>query len=162
MSMWRSAIRECRAYPVLSLAIGATLSLTLASTALTWSAFECLVLRAVPGRDPSRIMAIGFTSPGSEIRSGTSLEDIPLIRQRSKLLDSAGGYQRVVTTATLGARSLEVSLIQATPGFFENFGAAPTAGRWPEERDRDCGVVISDAVWRAAFDRDKAVLDRLN
>lgn len=161
MSTLRSAIRECRAYPVLSLAIGATLSLALASTALTWSAFECLVLRTVPGRDPSRIVTIGFMRPGSETRSGTSLADIPLIRERSTLLDSVGGYQRVVTTATLSARSLEVSLIQATPGFFENFGAAPAAGRWPEKQDRsECGLVISDAVWRAAFDRDETVVGR--
>ncbi|MEZ5318426.1 MAG: FtsX-like permease family protein [Vicinamibacterales bacterium] len=161
MTALRIALRACRLQPVLNLAIAGTLALTLSSAGLTWGAFECLVVHAVPGPEPDRVLSIGITRPGTKIRSDLALSAVAVLQQHTGRLAAVGAYQRNVSPVSVGTPAVEAHLVRTTTGFFESFGTTPVAGRWFGENERDqCSVVLSDSLWRVVFGRDGRAIGR--
>jgi len=164
--MWseiRFAARSCRMNPALSAAVIITFALVLSAVGLTWGTFDAVVLRAVPGRHPDRVATLTFTSPlAPTFRGRLSLADVASVKTRSHTLQHVAGYARGPNATLAGNRKVQVAQTPVTEGFFETFGVTTQQGRWFTERDAATGaIVISDAVWRRAFDDDAGVVGRL-
>jgi len=163
--MWndiRYALRTLRRFRLYTLAGSLTLALGVGAASAVFSVIDATLLRALPYRDPDRLVALrtelaGSTAtqvlPPSQIelvtwRAGTRLEGIEGAELRTMALTGSGDPEVLDTSAI-------------TSGLFPLLGAAPSIGRLfseAEERQNAAVVVLSHALWQRRFNADPSVL----
>ncbi|HUL72631.1 MAG TPA: ABC transporter permease [Vicinamibacterales bacterium] len=156
----RRAVRSLHHQPAVSASAVLTFALALSAIGVTWGAFDAVVLRAVPGPHPSRVVTLAFTSPlVPTFRSRLSLADAASLRARSRTLEHVAAYAPIGDLTITGRRTVAAVQVAASAGFFEAFGLAPVKGRWLSPDDpADGAMVMSDAIWQQAFDRDPEII----
>jgi putative ABC transport system permease protein len=147
-----------------------TLTLGIGATAAIFSVVDAVLLRALPYRDPQRLVsvfedasAVGFPrntpAPGNyaDIKAQTQIFE-----------DAAANNERIYNlTGEPGGRSGDPENLQGagvTRNLFAMIGAKPALGRvfLPEE-DRPGGprvVLISHGLWKRRFGGDRALIGR--
>jgi predicted permease len=156
----RYAARRLRRSPVFSLAVIATLALTIGATTAVFTVVDAVLLRALPYRDPGRLvlveegfpkMPFGSFSPPDylafEARAG-SFESIAAYRNREYELSGVEPPQRVTVT-------------RASATLFETLGVRPALGRPFTREEDEAGqpvAVLSDALWERTFGRDPTAI----
>jgi predicted permease len=163
-----------------------TLALGIAVNTAVFTAFDALVLRPRPVKDPQRLISVFRTAPG-ESRSGVSYPDYIYFRDHSKTLSdlSLFGYGVAVTSSDLPATGPESSsrfagavgfqLPQLLEGsaqpigcdfvsgnYLSMYGATPLLGRIlsPEDDQPNAApvVVMSGNFWQRRFHSDPKVV----
>ena len=157
----RYAARRLQRAPVFSLAVIATLAVTIGATTAAFTVVNAVLLRALPYRDPGRLvlvqqafpkMAIGFSPPdylAFEARAGL-FESIAAYRNREYELSGVEPPERVMVT-------------RASVALFDTLGVRPALGRsftLEDERAGGLVAVLSDALWERKFARDPAAIGR--
>ena len=157
----RYAARRLQRAPIFSLAVIATLALTIGATTAVFTVVNAVLLRALPYRDPSRLvlvqqafpqMSLGFSPPdylAFEARAGF-FETIAAYRNREYELSGVEPPERVTVT-------------RASATLFETLGVRPALGRPFTREDDEAGrlvAVLSDALWERTFARDPAAIGR--
>ena len=157
----RYAARRLQRAPIFSLAVVATLALTIGATTAVFTVVNAVLLRALPYRDPSRLvlvqqafpqMSLGFSPPdylAFEARAGF-FEAIAAYRNREYELSGVEPPERVTVT-------------RASATLFETLGVRPALGRPFTREDDEAGrlvAVLSDALWERTFARDPAAIGR--
>lgn len=157
----RYAARRLRRAPAFSLAVIATLALTIGATTAVFTVVNAVLLRALPYHDPSRLvllqegfpkMTLGFSPPdylAFEARAGV-FASIAAYRNRTYELSGVEPPERVVVT-------------RASPTLFDTLGVRPVLGRPFTREEDEAGervAVLSDALWQRAFARDPAAIGR--
>ncbi len=157
----RYAARRLQRAPIFSLAVVATLALTIGATTAVFTVVNAVLLRALPYRDPSRLvlvqqafpqMSLGFSPPdylAFEARAGF-VEAIAAYRNREYELSGVEPPERVTVT-------------RASATLFETLGVRPALGRPFTREDDEAGrlvAVLSDALWERTFARDPAAIGR--
>ena len=164
--MWddiRYAVRTLRRFRLYTLAASLTLALGIGAATAVFSVIDATLLRALPYRDPDRLMAVttALASPtaGTQVLPPSQIE---LVTWRTSTRFESLEAAELRTLALTGAGDPEVLDTSAiTSGLFPLLGVAPSLGRLfsdAEERQNAAVVVLSHGLWQRRFDANPDVL----
>ena len=164
--LWRDlryGLRRLLARPILAVVAVAVLAVGIGANIAILALVDALLLRPLPGADPSRLVAV-FTSDSSSGRPlANSYPDFRDIRE------SAGDVFENVTAASfvpgpvgvrIGGETRVMSAQIVEPNYFDTMGSRPIHGRAFEAVETAAVAVISNAVWLSEFGGDPSVLGR--
>ena len=158
----RHAVRALRRTPGFTLVAVGTLGLALGVNAGIFSIVDAVLLRPLPFPEPDRLVYIGGTAPGSDLRGEFQLAPEFLIQyqEQSKLLQGVAPYDDFTNTLRVGDRAERVRMAVSTPSLFPTLGVAPVLGRLPAAEDEDRVALLSHGLWKSWFGGDTAVIGR--
>ena len=164
--LWRDlryGFRRLLARPILAVVAVAVLAVGIGANVAILALADALLLRPLPGADPSRLVEV-FTSDHSSGRPlANSYPDFHDIRE------SAGDVFENVTAASfvpapvgvrIGGETRVMSAQMVEPNYFDTMGSRPAHGRGFETVETGAVAVISNAVWLSEFGGDPSVLGR--
>ncbi|HEX2165067.1 MAG TPA: ABC transporter permease [Thermoanaerobaculia bacterium] len=160
---FRVALRGALRQPAVSLSILLTLTAGVATVVTAFSVADELLLRPLPYPHAQALHLVHSVHP----EQGVNLVSRQAVYAAAA--DDGGVFDRVAAASRLevaldlrqGAR--QVDGLEVSPEFFSLFGARTALGRLPSAQElprAGAGVVLSAALWRAAFAGDPAVLGR--
>jgi predicted permease len=158
------AMRVLRASPALTAVAIVTLALGIGANVIVFGVVNAVLLRPLPVRDPDTLYQVRnqqWRSFGLVTTSYPSFED--LRRRNTTFSDMAAirGYSSAAMVWRNAARKVQGQ--DVTGNYFDLLGVAPQAGRFfaaTDERGPGSApyVVLSDALWRAAFHADQGAV----
>src|SRR5215472_7881011 len=165
MNDLRFALRQLRKSPGFTLVAVLTLALGIGANTAIFSIVNAVLLRPLPYPDPDRITVLNESSgPGQDYsvalpdyldwqKDNTVFEQLAATRKESRNLSGIPGRDPE-----------RVSCASVTRNFFDITGLPPEIGRTFSADEDKVGappvVLISDRLWRRAFNADPAVLGR--
>src|SRR5689334_11268614 len=165
MNDLRFAFRQLRKSPAFTLVAVLTLALGIGANTAIFSIVNAVLLRPLPYPDADRIMVVNESSaPGQEFavaypdyldwqKDNTVFEQLAATHKESRNLSGIPGRDPE-----------RISGAAVTRNFFNVIGIGPEIGRTFSEDEDKAGaapvVLISDRLWRRAFNADPAVLSR--
>src|ERR1700750_1512251 len=166
----RSTLRRLAQSPGFALAVILTLALSIGANTAVFSVVNALLLRPLPYPQPDRLAGIEMVSnqyspdPSTAIDGETwelIRDQVPQVVAAVSSLGAPVGNDTNIRTPE-GVRS--VSSVRVSARFFDVLGQLPVIGRtFTAEEDRDGGphaVVISNQLWRTAFQSDPHILGK--
>ena len=158
----RHAVRTLRRSPGFTLVAVGTLGLALGVNAGIFSIVDAVLLRPLPFPRPDRLVYVGGTAPGSDLKGEFQLapEFLVQYQEQSKLLQGVAPYDDFTNTLRVGDRAERVRMAVSTPALFPTLGVAPALGRLPEEADDDNVALLSHGLWQSWFGGDTTVIGR--
>jgi predicted permease len=152
-----ASTRALRRNPTFAWASVLTLAFGVGSTALILMLVDGVLLRALPFREPERLVAVW---------EWVSRGEVSVIRRESRSLEEVRMYQDVWLGINLelggSAERVEFSFLE--PGLLELLGTRPILGRAFTAEEGDPGTagvtILSEGLWRGAFGADPAILGR--
>jgi putative ABC transport system permease protein len=158
-----NAIRALRRAPTVTVCAVLCLALGIGATTAIASAIDQALLRALPFRDPGRLVTL--------YRTEQSCTDCPF--SAPKYLDLARGVRQIQTLAataygirllSLPTEGVQVRAYRVTGNLFPMLGLRPFRGRLIDVADdslaRDPVVVMSYEMWHDRFASDPTVVGR--
>lgn len=147
------ALRQMRRTPGFTALAVLTLALSIGASIAVFSVYDAVLLRPLPYRDPSRLVAIWSSEirqPGSKIFA--PYRDFEEFKSRSRSFDKLAAltWARGGEILSWNGSAHQVLAIPATADFFSVLGINATVGRvfGEEDLERGCTVVLSDSFWR--------------
>ena len=143
---------------VLALGIGATTAI--------FSVVNAVLIRPLPYKDPSRLVAVVSTLRRGAVERTfptVSLNEVEHWRAQSRSLESLGSFVFSALPVKIGSQSLFLVAIGADPELLETLGIQPARGRNLPGRgsnQKDASVLISHRLWTEAFGADPHILGR--
>ena len=122
----------------------ATLALGIGANTAIFSLFYAVVLKPLPFREPSRLIAAWDTYRPQIDRAGVSPAEIEAASAQADIFEQTGWYRYVSRDLALqapGAEAMEVHSTFISPGLLTMLGAAPAIGSIN-------GALISESLWR--------------
>jgi predicted permease len=163
----RFALRQLRKSPGFALTAIITLGLGIGVNAAMFSVIEQVILRPLPYRNQSRMIAIDNTQNGltPSPSNSFSLPDLRDYAARSHTLESLAYYTLQLPTLG-GTGNPQITLqIVATPNLFDLLGVHPRLGRAftsdDAKPDHNHVLILSDSVWRKFYGADPAIVGRV-
>ncbi len=161
----RHAARTLRRSPAFTLVAVASLALGLGANVVIFSVVDAALFRPLPYAHADRVVDLfvtGRTPDGDTVRvqaAGRRLDDL---RAMPGLFDAVEGVDRPSSRALAAGADADPMVGAFSPGFLDMLGVAPQLGRGFRHDDVPAGdrIVISDAYWQRAFDRDPAAIGR--
>src|SRR5581483_7482319 len=148
------------AIAILSIALG------VGANSAMFSYVDALLLRPLPVSAPSRVVAVGSTSPGVRF-DDLSFPDYADLRDQTKTVSGLVAYTMSLLGVSQNREQVpKVTLgILASGNFFSGLGIDVPVGRgFRVEEDqtpgRDLVVVLSDMMWERDFASDPAAIGR--
>src|SRR5215469_9985373 len=142
-----------------------TLALGIGAITAVFSIFDAVLLRPLPYRDPSRLVAVWMRNIHE---TGTS-KIFDSLRDYRGIAQAHSFEQTAAATWAVGGRILrgygparEILALPVSESFFGLLGVAPAMGRafGPEDLKRGCSLVVSDRMWRGALGGDRAIVGK--
>jgi predicted permease len=159
----RFAVRALGRSPGFTTVATLTLALGIAVSATMFSVVDGVLLRPLPFRDPSRLVAIVPT-----INNAASLASLP---EFFELRDKNGSFVEIAADKQIGGNLTggnEPEHIEArgvTGAFFPMLGVKPYIGRTFTHSDETTGIspigVISHGLWQRRFGGERTVLGKV-
>ena len=152
----RYAIRSLRRAPRLTVVVLTTLSLGIAVVTTFFSLLNSIVWRPLPYKDADRIVMISKNYKASDETVGQLLES-------SRSIARAGFYAEYSGVLSGAGEPLSVTPAHVDSGFFPLLRLTPILGVLPNGRETINGppvAVISERLWRSAFNADSGVIGR--
>ena len=152
----RYALRTFARSPGFTAVAVATLALGIGANTAIFSLFYAVVLKPLPFREPSRLIAVWDTYRPQIDRAGVSPAEIEAANAQRDIFEQTGWYRYVSRDLALqapGAEAMEIHATFISPGLLTMLGAAPAIGSTN-------GALISDSLWRTRFAGDPAVVGR--
>jgi predicted permease len=157
----RSALRRIARAPAFSAGVVVTLALCIAANAVIATCVEGVLLRALPFRDPSRLVWIWSTRTDRD-RAFFSLPNFEDVRARSTRLDALVGLATWGVNLTGDGPPVRLTGTRVSGTCGSLLGVSPALGRMLEPADDDPGqppvVVIGHRLWAERFGRSPSVL----
>src|ERR671934_2517647 len=163
MNNLRLALRQLIKNPAFSAVAIFTLALSIGANTAIFSIVNAVLLRPLPYPDADRIMVLNESSgPGQDYsvalpdyfdwqKDNTVFEELAATHKESRNLSGIPGRD-----------AERISCASVTRNFFDIVGLSPEIGRTFSEDEDTVGappvVVVSDRLWRRAFNADPAVL----
>lgn len=158
----RFALRQLLQSPGFAALAVLTLAFGIGANTAMFTVVESVLLRPLPYAHAERLVRIGPTN-GSGM-SNTSWLNYRDIRDQTRTMDALGCYAEDVGVVRGKEGSMSVVTPAVTPNIFNMLGAQPLAGRvFTEEEGQPGGprtVILSEELWRSAFDADPNILNR--
>ena len=161
----RFAVRSVRRSPGFTLVAVLTLALGVGANTAIFSVVDGVLLRPLPVRDPSRLVAIGEQPQGSapgdlSVTSPANLYDW---QRSATTMRIAGFAERSGTIVTAGEPQFLVGT-QSIGGILPLLGVPPLFGRLITEADENPAsppvIVLSYGTWRDLYGEDRGVIGR--
>ncbi len=163
----RFAVRALKRNPAFAAVAVLVLALGIGATTSVFSVVNAVLVRALPYRDPSRLMAVSSTyhAPGQGDRNTPTivLSDLERWRDASRTVESMGGFAYTELPIRVGSGAFSPVTALVDPEFLPTLGVTLAKGSPFEPRAnsaRDRTVVISHRLWLDAFNGDLAVIGR--
>ncbi len=163
----RYAARQLRKSPGFALTVILTLALGIGATTAIFSCVYGLLLKSLPFRDESRIVALAETN--SKVKGGieATYPDYLDWRQQQTGFSQIAAYSTINPTTVslqIGGRPEQLRRVLASGNFFSLLGVSPLAGRLFDEQDdtpgKDNVAVLSASAWAAYFGSDPNAIGR--
>src|SRR6185295_5633354 len=130
-----------------------------AATAV-YAVVEAVILRAVPARDPERLVWM-WNARVERDRAPFSALDLADYRDQNSVLDGLAPFINWTANLTGAGDAERLEGVRVASGFFDVLGVSPMLGRTLTGRDeRDQVAVMTDRLWRRRFGADPAVIGR--
>ncbi len=144
--------------PAFSLTAILSIGVGIGSVTTVLAVVNALLLRPLPFTNAERLVAVW---PSQSVAN----RDVDALRKHANSLEDVAGVSPGWLMTLNGTRTpLQVSTTKVSGNFFSMLGATAamgqTFGRETETPGRDNVAVLSDALWRSAFDADPAVIGR--
>jgi putative ABC transport system permease protein len=156
----RYALRGFRRSPGFTAVALLVLTLGAGANTAIFSITNAVLLRPLPFRDPSRLMAIWESAKGLGPKTMISPRDLKAMRDGNRSFEFLVGYRpwEYSWTGISNARKITGEIV--TADFFPALGVAPERGRVFDARDMNgpAGAVITDAFWRAQLGGSEDVI----
>ncbi len=155
----RYAARLFRRNPLFTLAASSSLALGIGMNAAVFSVAQAALLRSWPAKEPDRLVRIAATTPQSR-DSSFSYPDYQDLAGATQTLQGVLAYSRHAKTLRIGSESEWVLDDLVSPNYFDVLGIRAARGRTFTAGSiaGEPVVVISDALWRRAFNGDPALV----
>src|ERR1700751_3415136 len=149
----RHAWRVVRKSPRLSLAVIATLALTISLSTTVFSVLDAVFIRPLPYDQPDRIFSLKTYSPQNYTQPASYPEYLDW-RRETKSFSALAAYNNYGgVNLEIGSGAFALAAVSTSDNFFDVFGIAPALGRTfaPGEvlPGRNFVVVLSDEVWHS-------------
>jgi predicted permease len=146
-----------------------TLGLAIGANTAVFSLVDAVLLKPLPYANPERLATLMMTVTRNGVVTGENDAHTgrvwEAIRDHATTVDAAvvsGLSARI--SLVLGNRAVVIAPQRVSAGYFRVLGVAPAVGReFNRDEDRVGGpavTVLSDRLWRSAFNADPAVLGR--
>ena len=164
----RYAIRRLVKRPASTIASIITLAAAIGAAAATWSLLSATLLRPIPVASPEELFVVGFLSPERDGTRGSprwahTYRFYPTVRESGAFSAVAIGGEQSLMVATTGYPEAR-SVFFASHDYFDTLGVRLPLGREfsadEDARDGPLVAVLSDRLWRTAFNADPGVLGR--
>jgi predicted permease len=154
----RVALRALRSRPTFTAVALVTLALGIGANAVIFSVTSGLLLRPLPYGAPERLAALW---PGRFISSAELL----YLRDHARTLAAVATFSPGWSVALAGeGEAVQLAGARTSANFFGTLGVRPAIGRGFAADDEHPGAepvaILSDALWRARFGADPAIVGR--
>jgi putative ABC transport system permease protein len=160
----RFGVRSLLHVPGFTAAAVLTIALGIGATTAMFTVVNGVLLRPLPFRDPERLVAVSYGSPGTSRQGATRLADREFLalRERPSPFAVMTTYSNQPAALTGVGDPLSVTAALVTAGFLDVLGVAPALGPG-FERQAGGGasprvVLIGDGLWRSRFAADPRVI----
>jgi predicted permease len=159
----RFAFRQLRKSPGFTVTAVLTLALGIGATTAIFSVVEGVLLRPLPYKNPSRLVALGDHLQGIDLQTNASVTapDILAYVHDTKAFSSLGGYNNTGYELSGSVAPVDVNATRISAGVLPTLGVAPLTGRFftaQEEEHNQHLVVLSYATWMSRFHADRNIL----
>lgn len=158
----RFALRQLRNSPGFAALAVLTLAFGIGANTAMFTLVESVLIRPLPYAHPDRLVLIG--PPNGTGVGSTSWLNYRDIRDQTRNMDMVGCFAVDVGVVRGKEGSITVVSPAVTPGVFKMLGARPLLGRTFTEEEGQSGtpgtVLISEGLWRGAFNSDPEILNR--
>ena len=157
----RYAARRLQRAPIFSLAVIATLAVTIGATTAAFTVVNAVLLRALPYRDPGQLVLL-HQSIGTNV-AGFSPPDYLALEARAGFFESIAAYRNRDYELSGVEPPERVTVTRASATLFETLGVRPALGRTftrEEDQPGQLVAVLSDALWTQKFGRDPGAIGR--
>ncbi len=158
----RYAIRTLLRAPGFTLIAVLTLALGIGANTAIFSLVNAVILKPLPFREPSRLIAAWDTYEPQFAKIGVSPTEIRAWSEQTDLFEQTGWYRSVSKDLTLTAPGGEAVTVHGTfvsSQFLPLLGATPAIG-YAKLRNEPNDVLISDRLWRSRFGNDPAIIGK--
>ncbi len=162
----RHAFRGLTREPSFTIVVVLTLALGIGSTAAVYSVVDRVLLRSLSFDDPDRLVVVWENDRISgTVREAASIPDYYDFREQNHVFrDIAAFSTSAVNFAASGGQPRSLQAASVSHGFDELLGLRFIRGRGVDETEDQPGgpsvVVLSEQLWRGAFDADPAIVGR--
>ena len=165
MNQIRFALRQLIKNPAFSAVAIATLALGIGANTAIFGIVNAVLLRPLPYPDADRIMVLHESSGSGQDYSVALPDYFDWQKDNTVFEHLAATHKESRNLSGIPGREPErISCASVTRNFFNIIGLVPEIGRtFSEDEDKVGGppvVVISDRLWRRAFNADPSVLNR--
>ncbi|HEV7489853.1 MAG TPA: ABC transporter permease, partial [Rhodanobacteraceae bacterium] len=161
----RYALRTLAARPGFTATVLLTLALAIGVNTLVFSLIDGIYLKALPYRDDAALIDLSnnYAKSGPQ-RAGVSIPDYIDRRSGVPALTDSALYTEASVNLALDGAPERLRGMRVTPSLFSTLGVGPSLGRTFTDDEAEVGndkvVVLSQALWRGAFNGDPAVIGR--
>jgi putative ABC transport system permease protein len=141
----------------------ATLALGIGANTAIFTMVHAIILKPLPFRDPSRLLAVWDTYVPHFPRIGISSAELNAWQQEGNLFEQSAWYRSVPLNLNLslpGTEAQEVHASVMSPALLPMLGTAPEFGHSFAPNEPPTSVLLSNPLWRSRFSSDRAVLGR--
>lgn len=158
----RYAVRSIGKSAQFSLAVMATLALTVGLTTTVFSVLDTVFIRPLPYNQPDRIFALRTYSPQNYTQPASYPEYLDW-RREAKSFSALAAYNNYTSVNfENGGTAIALPAVGTSDNFFDVFGVKPVLGRTflsgEELPGRNFVVVLSNEVWRSFFGAQQDVI----
>ncbi len=154
----RYAIRTLLRAPGFAIVAILTIALGIGANTAIFSLVRAVILKPLPFRDPSRLIAAWDTYQPQFSKIGVSPVEMAAWSEQTDLFEQTAWYRYVSKDLNLTAPGIEPTTIHSTfvsQQFFSLLGVAPVIGS--SLANSPDSAMISSALWRTRFASDPAI-----
>jgi predicted permease len=159
----RYGLRALWRQPRLAALVSLTLALAIGGTTAIFGVVETVLLRALPYRDPDRLVLLFGSMPGARRPFGFSAPDYVGFVERARRLEATAAFSTKEYELSGIDRPERIAGARVSASLFEVLGVQPIRGLGftrAEDEGRQPVVVLTDGLWARRFGRDTAIVGR--
>jgi predicted permease len=154
----RQAVRALGRAPGFTAASIATLALALGANTAIFAVLDTVLLEPQPFEDPSELVYLAASSPGSDLPDefGLGAEFYLDFREEASGLEDVAAYNSFTSTFRTSERVERIPMSSPDVSLFSVLGVEPLMGRIPDPEREE--ALISYAMWTTWFGQDPEIL----
>jgi putative ABC transport system permease protein len=158
------AFRRLVLQPAFTATAVLTMALGIGANTAVFSVIDAVLLRPMPFAEPGALVELPMVSRGGSYITSHQLDAVHEWRTQTDLFAAFEAYRPQPLVMVDGRDPVRIEASALTGGMMAMLGVAPAIGRLITDADaqpgRDPVVVISDALWRQRFARDRSIVGR--